>query len=228
MIGFEDLPRGLPRHVSGRDVAPRALWVPPEKLVESKRWSYSTSAPLIGQDRQGRHICLDDDRHLLTVAGSRAGKGVLAILPNLATYEGSVLVLDPKGENATLTAERRGTGRNVPAGGLGHDIYVIDPFDVAGVPHYYRAGFNPLAGLNTDDAMFVDQCDSIADALVVAERGKENDHWSSSARLVLRGFIAWVASRPKGKRDLVEVYLLLHLNYWAKDFNHVRDQIHGD
>jgi type IV secretion system protein VirD4 len=45
----------------------------------------------------------DGERHALTFAPTRGGKGVSAIIPNLLTYEGSVLVIDPKGENAMIT-----------------------------------------------------------------------------------------------------------------------------
>ncbi|KAA8605146.1 hypothetical protein AL036_20555, partial [Salipiger aestuarii] len=173
MIGFDDLPRGLPREISKDDTAPRAMWVPPEGLNQTPQWGggfrpetpFEWTAPLVGQDRNGNWLCLDDDRHMLTVAGSRAGKGVSVILPNLATYSGSVLVLDPKGENADLTAERRGKGRNIAAGGLNQEVFVLDPFKWAkDVPDEYRAGFNPLADLDPSDPMFVDHCDSIADA----------------------------------------------------------------
>ena len=68
------------------------------------------------------------------------------ILPNLARYHGSVCVLDPKGENATLTAERRGNGRGIPAGGLGQEVYVIDPFEKASVDAAYRSGFQSACG----------------------------------------------------------------------------------
>ncbi|MDQ7079020.1 MAG: type IV secretory system conjugative DNA transfer family protein [Robiginitomaculum sp.] len=55
------------------------------------------------------------DRHLLTVAPTRSGKGTTAIIPNLLTYEGSCLVIDPKGENALITAERtRNNGTRSP------------------------------------------------------------------------------------------------------------------
>lgn len=134
------------------------------------------------------------------------------ILPNLARYHGSVCVLDPKGENATLTAERRGNGRGIPAGGLGQEVYVIDPFEKASVDAAYRSGFNPLADLNPHDRLFVDLCYSIADALVLSASKDNDDHWNGMARLVLRGFIAWVASDTAGlSHDLVEVRRLLHL-----------------
>ena len=48
----------------------------------------------------GASIGWKDDRHVMTIAGSRAGKGVSLIIPNLLLYEGSALVIDPKGENA--------------------------------------------------------------------------------------------------------------------------------
>ena len=52
----------------------------------------------------------DRRRHLLTVAPTRSGKGVASIIPNLLTYQGSVFIIDPKGENAMITAGRRGRG----------------------------------------------------------------------------------------------------------------------
>ena len=45
--------------------------------------------------------------HLLTVAPTRTGKGTGAIIPNLLDAERSVLCIDPKGENASVTVRRR-------------------------------------------------------------------------------------------------------------------------
>lgn len=216
MISFEDLPRGLPREISTKDGAPRAIWTPAENLLQSPRWQFQTGAPLIGQDRHGNWICLDDDRHMFLKAGSRAGKGNGIVLPNLAHYMGSVFSLDPKAECATLTAERR-------AKDLGQEVFVFDPFHVADVPDEYRANFNPLEDLDPTDPLFVDLCDSIAESLVVAENGKDNDHWNASGRMTLRGFIAWAASSSSGPRDLVEVYRLLHLPESPDDYEGPND-----
>ena len=206
------LPRGLPGTAAKSGDAPRALWMDPKVLRTSEFWAYERGKIFLGETEDGHWLGIADNRHLLTIAGSRAGKGTSAIVPNLLLYPGSVLVIDPKGENATLTAERRGRGRGISEGGLGQDVFVIDPFYTAKVDEAYRAGFNPLAGLDPDGSIFIDECDAIADALVVPEPGKENDHWNASARLVLRGFIAWVAaSSTVETRDLNEVRRLLFL-----------------
>src|SRR6185295_13944746 len=45
--------------------------------------------------------------HTLIVAKTRAGKGTRVIIPTLLRYDASVLVIDPKGENAAITARTR-------------------------------------------------------------------------------------------------------------------------
>lgn len=210
-MNFQDLPRGLPGTPAESGGAPRALWLEPNLLTQSDTWRYETGKLFLGASG-GHAIGIADNRHLLTIAGSRAGKGTSAIVPNLLLYPGSVMVIDPKGENATLTAERRGQGRGIEYGGLGQEVFVIDPFGVAEIDDSYRAGFNPLDGLDPHADEFIDECDAIADALVVPMPGQDNDHFIAAARLILRGFIAWVAAAPGiNERNLLTVQKLLFL-----------------
>lgn len=210
-LDFMNLPRGKPGTSADTDVAARALWVAPEELAKHPSWTYETGKIFLGAT-EDTAIGKSDDRHLLTIAGSRAGKGISAILPNLLLYPGSVLVIDPKGENARESAERRGLGRNIPAGGLNHDVFVIDPFGVSKVDDIYRAGFNPLDGLDPKSDNFIDECDAIADALVVQEGKGDNAYFYDAARLILRGYIAWVAAHPDIRdKSLNEVVRLLFL-----------------
>ena len=118
----------------------------PPDLAGSEKWRDRPSSVVVGRDQSGGLLCLDDDRHCFTVAGSRAGKGLSVILPNLARYSRLCRVLDPKEENATVTAERRGQGRGVPAGGLGQEVHVIDPYRRAKVADDYRCGLQPDGG----------------------------------------------------------------------------------
>ena len=89
-----------------------------------------------------------DDRHLITIAGSRTGKGVSAIIPALCEYPNSVLVIDPKGENARISAARRGFG-TTQVKGMMQDVYVLDPYDISGAEQEYLATFDPLHGLSS-------------------------------------------------------------------------------
>ena len=54
-----------------------------------------------------RKITYQDDRHVMMIAGSRAGKGRDFIIPNLSTWQGSVIAYDPSGELVRETAQYR-------------------------------------------------------------------------------------------------------------------------
>ncbi|WP_330220320.1 type IV secretory system conjugative DNA transfer family protein, partial [Sulfitobacter sp. HI0021] len=63
---------------------------------------------LIGRNPgTGRLLRYDGPAHLITLAPTRAGKGVGTVIPNLLAAERSVLVIDPKGENARIAGEAR-------------------------------------------------------------------------------------------------------------------------
>ena len=63
-----------------------------------------TSGPLASEEEP---ILYGPDRHLLTIAPTGAGKGRGVIIPNLLRFEGSAIVIDPKGETWHVTARRR-------------------------------------------------------------------------------------------------------------------------
>lgn len=143
----------------------------------------------------GSAIGIASDMHMLTVAGSRAGKGRSVIVPTLLTYEGSVLAIDPKGELASLTARAR-TER------LGQKVHVLDPFGVTtGLASMRRAAFNPMTllryGKTRGPGTLVEDAGLIADALVVREPGAGDPHWDDSARNLIEGVILHVATAPK-------------------------------
>lgn len=138
-------------------------------------------------------IGFDDDRHVVTIANARSGKGLSSIVPNLCLYPGSVVCLDPKGENASITAERRGPG-NEWCEGMGQEVYVLDPFGVAEVPDELRASLNPLALLDKNSSLIVDDAGLLAEGLVVAGDGGGDDHWTETSRNLVRGIILHLVS----------------------------------
>lgn len=136
-------------------------------------------------------IGLDDDRGLLTIAASRSGKGRAAIIPNLISWPGSAVVIDPKGTNAAVTAARRGKGGGRVTQSLGQAVHVLDPFGV--VPGVPSAAFNPLAEVDLTGDRAKEDIGLIADALVVPGRASDS-YWDQGARSILAGIIAHLLS----------------------------------
>lgn len=206
---FSGLSRGVPG-VRPRDMAaPASAFEAPQSIAAAASLRFSPDKLFLGligaeieRDGQsgeryaqgGQEIGVADDRHAITIAGSRAGKGRAAIVPNMLRYAGSVLAIDPKGELALLTARAR-------AEKLGQRVCVVDPFGTTGgALADYETGFNPLAmrrQFSVEDAVL------IADALVVTGGG--DPHWDESARAFIEGVILEVATadRFEGRRDLV-------------------------
>jgi type IV secretion system protein VirD4 len=143
------------------------------------------------------------DRHLLTIAPTGAGKGTCSIIPNLLAYRGSVVVIDPKGENATLTAWPRRIN--------GHSVHIVDPW---GITKRRSSDFNPLDWLEAGDIDIAENAMMLADALVVVEGKTENPFWIEEAKALLQGVILYVATdeREAGRRHLGRVRDLLLLD----------------
>lgn len=152
---------------------------------------------------------IDDDRHIFIVAGSRAGKGVSMIIPNLLSWQGGIVCIDPKGENASITAMRRGSASAAKGTGtsvrqfIGQKVAILDPMNtVKGPAKKYRVAYDPLhdVAVGSDDEGA--QILAITESIVIAESGNES-HWTESAGTILAGIIeAVVHLEPPERRTL--------------------------
>jgi type IV secretion system protein VirD4 len=202
----------FPRGIAGRklrdNIAPYAVWADLKFIGTHPHWKYEPGKIFLGSLDQ-QTIGVSDDRHMMTVAGNRAGKGVSAIIPNLLEYPGSILAIDPKGENAARTKNRRERGSKNIKQGLGQDVYVLDPFEVSGHP---TSSFNPLAMINPAADTAVDDAALVAEALVIQEEGPGR-HFSSAARNFLRGLILYVCCEEQPEeRNLLRLRQFLTLD----------------
>jgi type IV secretory pathway TraG/TraD family ATPase VirD4 len=159
-------------------------------------------------------LCYTDDRHMLLVSGARGGKGAGVIVPNLCQWRGSCIVIDPKGENATVTARRRGAGSDY-ARGLGQDVKILDPFNEVPLASELKARFNPLDVIDPESDFAVDDASRIAAAIIVKE-SKTDPYWEDAARGLLEGIILHVVTCPlyKDIRNLITVRRLLMEGDW--------------
>lgn len=157
---------------------------------------------LIGRDLDtGRLLRYDGPAHLLTLAPTRAGKGVGTVIPNLLLAERSVLVIDPKGENAKIAGEAR---KRFGA------VHILDPFGVTGMP---ASAYNPLGRLDAESPDLGEDAASLAEALVMDPPGQQSEaHWNEEAKALLSGLIMFaVAHEDQDRKTLATVreYLTL-------------------
>lgn len=154
------------------EAPPAQVWVHPDQLGSA--WDWKPGRVLLGK-WGSRLIGREDDRHIVTTAGSRAGKTSTALIPNLLRYPGSVVVLDPKGELALATAAARQR--------MGQTVHTFDAFGVTGLP---SASYNPFASLAASNPQSLGaDAAQIADAMVI--NNASDPHWTDSAKNLLRG-----------------------------------------
>src|ERR1700685_2009826 len=148
--------------------------------------------------RVGKKIPYQGERHLLLFGPNGTGKGTRFLIPNLLTIKDrSIVVIDPKGELAAVTADYRRTVSNV---------VMLNPFNVLGLG---SAGFNPLAALDPNSPYFYDEAAALGEALIKLE-GKD-PHWTESAQGLIVALIMWEklqhgdqANLEKGREMLTE------------------------
>ncbi|MFK4445221.1 type IV secretion system protein VirD4 [Caballeronia udeis] len=210
---MQDVPRGDSTRFLRQQKVPQARWMKLSDIAASAALAYDPRNPgkkvLIGA-LGDRLIGIEDDRHILTVAGSRSGKSV-GLVSNLLFYPGSVLATDPKGELAEITAQRRA--------GMGQKIYVLDPFRHASERiAKYRASYNPMDVLTEGSYTFLEDAALIAESLVVQAADQKEPHWDESAKNFIEGVIIHVATAPqhKSKRHLVMVRELIKKALWLR------------
>jgi len=177
------------------------------KLLVTAAWQtlpkrYSKGDIWLGRDADGTPIGVNDDRHIGTGASNRGGKGTGLIIPNLCLWPGSTVVIDPKGENAAITARNRVKMK-------GHKVVAIDPYNEAKLPDTLLGAINPLDFIDITDDDAIDIAGMIADSLIVKANAKDA-HWDESARDLLTGLILHVCdTEPKESRNLGRVHQLL-------------------
>ena len=134
-------------------------------------------------------IVFGEDRHLLTIAPTGAGKGRGVIIPNLLRFEGSVIVIDPKGETWHTTARRRKE--------MGQEVRLLDPF---GAVSKRTDALNPFDLFNRPGALLDADAEMLASLLAGDVGFHKEPFWDNWGRSLMSGVIAAVAE-VSGKSD---------------------------
>jgi len=166
---------------------PLTPYRPAEPVIGDYASDALTLGRLIDRDEGiAEKILYSGDQHVLVFGPNGKGKGTRILMPNLLQIAGSsVVVVDPKGELAAVTAPYRRT--------LGR-VVIINPFGVLtdwpGYEDLESCGFNPLTALDPDKASFNVQAALIADAIITVET--KDPHWSQSARALIAALVMYV------------------------------------
>lgn len=150
-----------------------------------------------------------DKGHLITVAGTRGGKGTNIIIPNLlglGGYTGSWVVIDPKAENACITASYQKAS--------GKDVVILNPWglfeDILGTAQSY----NPLDILADKTSInLIDDVTMIAEMIVPIDNGDKNKFFTDNARAIIAGIILYIViTKEKEDRTLKTLWSLTRLS----------------
>jgi type IV secretion system protein VirD4 len=175
---------------------------------------------------QPKYYFRQTDQHLLSIAPTRTGKGRGLILPNLLHLPNhSVFVIDPKGENALVSARYRKK--------QGHEVIIFNPYGIFADEFEKRGfkqfqSFNPLANLDPDSPNFTDDVATIAEALIY-DTSAGDSHWVDAARGLIEFLITFLVTQEGEQPTLRRLRAILaggHPTLKTKVLDNVTEHSH--
>lgn len=157
-------------------------------VLGDAKWANSTTiekarlfkeSGLILGKHNNKYLINNDPTHVMLVAPTRSGKGVGLVVPNLLTWQGSVVCLDMKHENYKKTAGFRKAN--------GQKVYMWSPMDDGHRSHKY----NPLDMISDDPFQRVTDIQVIANILV-QDPPNSDDHWAEEGRALFLGLALYL------------------------------------
>ena len=139
-----------------------------------------------------RDLILGGQQGVLLSAPPRSDKGTAIVIPNLLTWPGSVVCLDLKLENWTITAGYRQR--------CGQEVFLFDPLNETGD----TACWNCLSYVAQDPNLRINDVQHIA-AIIYPDIPGADPFWSAGARSLFLGITLYVLETPSLPPTLGEV-----------------------
>lgn len=139
---------------------------------------------------KGRFLLFDGQQFVILMAPTRSGKGVSTVIPNLLSWNESVVVLDVKLENYDITAGYRAK--------FGQEVYLFNPFSES----FRTARYNPLGYVRDGDFR-------VADLTAIGEvfypSGGKDSFFDDQARNLFVGLGLYLCETPDLPRTIGEM-----------------------
>jgi type IV secretion system protein VirD4 len=156
------------------------------------------AAGLLGESgiilgRRGRRcLMLAGQQGVALAAPPRAGKGTGIVVPNALNWPGSLVCVDIKRENWTVTAGYRAS--------CGQACYLFDPFAEDG----HTARWNPFSYVSADPVRRVNDLQRIGEMLF-PDPPNVDPFWTASARSLFLGIALYLFETPSLPQTVGEV-----------------------
>ncbi|MDO8906039.1 type IV secretory system conjugative DNA transfer family protein [Hydrogenophaga sp.] len=133
------------------------------------------TALVVGK-KDGKFLYFNGQQFAMVAAPTRSGKGVGIVIPNLLSYQGSVVVLDIKQENFDLTSGFRAR--------YGQSVYLFNPF----AEDFRTHRWNPLGYVSSDPNFRISDLQSIAAMLYPTSSPHKDPFWANQAQNAFMAF----------------------------------------
>ena len=180
-----------------------AVWLLPRRRALHGDARFATrreiaTAGLLGHEgiilaaRGRRCLMLAGQQGVALAAPPRAGKGTGVVVPNALNWPGSLVCVDIKRENWTLTAGYRARS--------GQACYLFDPF----AEDRRTARWNPFSYVSGDPARRLNDLQRIAEMLY-PDPPNVDPFWTASARSLFLGIALYLFETPSLRKTIGEV-----------------------
>ncbi len=165
---------------------------------------------------RGAPICSGPESHSILIAKTSTGKGIKVLVPTLLRYglgngrgpgaggAASMVVFDPKAENASISARTRA---------LTSHVHIVNPWNELGDTFtkfgFGPATYNPLDILDKNDPNVVSIAQSMAAAMSPAQ-GQKEPIWASSAANIIAATLLWLTDQPGEEKTLSRLSEILN------------------
>lgn len=153
----------------------------------------------------GQPMFYSGKAHLVSCAPARQGKGIGFVIPNLLHYQGSVIVTDPKGELAAVTAEHRRER-------FGQDVAVFNPWGLHALPQHRINPLENVIAIAGDPARqrgLTDEVKAIVMQLFPEPEDTRNQYFREGSRSIMRAVLLYLALCAPKRCTLPEMWRVI-------------------
>jgi type IV secretion system protein VirD4 len=162
------------------------------KNSEIKKAGLLNDKGIILATSKNKIMTFDGSEHCYVAAPTRSGKGVSIVIPNLLSWNQSVVVLDVKQENFDITSKYRAEN--------GQECFLFNPTAKDNKSHRW----NPLDYISHDKNKRINDIQKIA-GFLYPDIKNQDPIWTASSRSLFLAIVLYIMETPKIPLNMASV-----------------------